>query len=477
VISFFKSPENKIKFVFWSLLSLVVVMPLAFGGNRPVPWSIMSLITGLLLVIWGIAANEKRELSRVSLKHIWFFVIPFVIVMLWIPLQIFLLNTDAIVHPIWQMTQKALDSPTKPSITLDVHKTAEGFMKLLTYGMIFWLSLQVGRSPPNAKKLITAIAIAGGFYALYGIIVYTLGNEHILWYNKTAYYESLTSTFVNRNSYATYAGIGLIVSLALFFTKLLKNADRSNMRQLYITLINNFTTKSALFLLIVLLLIASLIMSNSRAGLVSASIGCISFIGLFTLTKAAKSHRFILGISSLILVSVFIIALALGGDAISKRFSKLDQEIEARGNIYSISVSAIKDFAILGSGLGTFENTFSMYRDSRLPNQFLRRVDHAHNTYLETVIELGMPAFILLTISIFSILVVCFKGLINREQDAMFPAIALATSAIIWTHALFDFSIEMPAISITYSTILGVGCAQSWSIKKSLSDRLGSADE
>ena len=35
----------------------------------------------------------------------------------------------------------------------------------------------------------------------------------ILWFDKLDYVDSLTSSFINRNSYATYAGLGLMATL------------------------------------------------------------------------------------------------------------------------------------------------------------------------------------------------------------------------------------------------------------------------
>lgn len=469
--------DYKIKFVFWGLVTLVVIMPAALGGNRPLPWSIMSLTTGILLLIWGISAHQKHNIYGVSLRHIKFIALPFVIAMVWIILQAFLSGGSGFVHPIWLMTERVLQKDIYASVTLDSYKTIEGFMKFLTYGMVFWLSLQLGRSSSNAKKMLFAIAIAGGIYALYGIILQLTESETILWLNERLYSDSVSSTFINRNSYATYAGIGIIVSMALFFTALFKDVRKSNHRQFYFTLINNFTKKAVIFLVIVILLIAALIMTHSRAGIACVSIGCISFVGMLTLTKSAKGHRFITAIFTAFLMLTFILALSVGGNVVSKRFSVLDQEITMRGDIYATTLNAIKDFPVLGSGLGTFENIFSMYRDTRFPKWLSLRMDHAHNTYLETMLELGIPAFLLLAVSIISILTICFKGLITRQRNAIFPAIALAVSIVIWLHALFDFSIEMPAIAITYAAILGIGCAQSWSSTQSMSDKPEQNDE
>ena len=90
-------------------------------------------------------------------------------------------------------------------------------------------------------------------------------------------------------------------------------------------------------------------------------------------------------------------------------------------------------------------------------------LDRAHNTYLENAFELGWPAAILLFSVIGGAFLVCVRGLRNRGRDWIYPAIAIAATVQIAIHSWFDFSLQMPAVAITYACILGVGCAQSYS--------------
>jgi hypothetical protein len=90
-----------------------------------------------------------------------------------------------------------------------------GIMRLLSYGTVLFLALQFGYSTHCRRSVLWGVAAAGALYALYGILVWLDGNTSVLWLAKWAYPDSLTSTFVNRNSYATYAGLGLCAALAL----------------------------------------------------------------------------------------------------------------------------------------------------------------------------------------------------------------------------------------------------------------------
>ena len=79
--------------------------------------------------------------------------------------------------------------------------------------------------------------------------------------------------------------------------------------------------------------------------------------------------------------------LRMGGDQISARLRN-PFHLGESPVVYGRIVDAIRDSWALGTGFGTFEEAFRFYRTSDIPGNF----DMAHNTYLENVLELGMPA-------------------------------------------------------------------------------------
>jgi len=51
----------------------------------------------------------------------------------------------------------------------------------------------------------------------------------------------------------------------------------------------------------------------------------------------------------------------------------------------------------------------------------------------------------------------------DRGRDWVYPATGVAATLLVGIHSFFDFSLQMPAVAITYACILGVACAQSYS--------------
>ena len=202
-------------FLFAALLTIVALAPLPLGSNRPFFWSVTTLSIGVLFILWGISvtSRQKRSPSSLLLYGAIFF---FFIAIFWAAIQQVAFAPEAWRHPFWGEASRALgDETIKGAISVNPYQSGTALMRLLSYGAFFWLSLSLCETLDRSLLLIKTVAIAGLFYSGYGLMVYFSGNETILWLDKWSYHDDLTSSFVNRNSFASYAGITLICSSAL----------------------------------------------------------------------------------------------------------------------------------------------------------------------------------------------------------------------------------------------------------------------
>ena len=54
----------------------------------------------------------------------------------------------------------------------------------------------------------------------------------------------------------------------------------------------------------------------------------------------------------------------------------------------------------------------------------------------------------------------CAGGVRLRRRDRVFSLVGLAAAILVGVHALVDFSAQIPAVAVTFATLLGLGCAQ-----------------
>jgi len=92
--------------------------------------------------------------------------------------------------------------------------------------------------------------------------------------------------------------------------------------------------------------------------------------------------------------------------------------------------------------------------------------DKAHNTYLEHAAELGLPAALALYAGMLLLFLYLLSGIFRRRRDQIYPLVATAATILVAVHALVDFSLQIPAVAVTYAAVLGVGVAQARSPRR-----------
>jgi len=385
-------------------------------------------------------------------------------------------------HPLWSETARALAGPVAAgisasvspagipasispagipaSISIDPELTRTACLRLVSYGGVFWLAVQLGRDRSRARQALVAIAAAGTAYAIYGMIDHFAGWERLLWLDKWAYQGDLTATFVNRNAYGAYAGLGLLCCMGLFLHTLRPSSRTAPPRRAYYDLAETVLVRAMPFLIGAMIIGTALLLSHSRGAFLCTG------LGLLVLMAAAVASRLIRPVTALIIgglmVGIGLGILGLSGEVTVERLASTPTQAadDARNDLYRLTGDAIADAPLTGHGFGAFLPAFRMYRDTSLALPVVW--DFAHNVHLEAAMDLGLPAVTLLYLSFAMILIRCLGGLMRRRRDHIYPAVALSAATLIGGHGMVDFSAQMPAVAATLALLLGIGFAQSW---------------
>ncbi len=417
----------------------------------------MGVIVSILLVSWTIKTILSKEGPSIGLNRTWFLILPFGLICAWIGIQMAPWTPESWHHPLWKSTSNILGMELQGSISLVPFESGSALLRLLTFVGIFWLAMQYGRDSQNALRMVKAIAIASGIYATYGLIVEFTGTKTILWFDKEYYQNNLTSTFRYKNAYATYAGMGLLCTIALIVRSVhaqvrYDDGKFETRRRVYSWLLE----KGWIPVLTALIILSSLILSDSRAGLLSSGCAVLVLFAAFRISHM-KRIPYLRSITSIAVVAI-IAFFYVGGKEVTDRFSTLGTTGETtRSKIYKATKQAIEDVAILGSGAGTYDEVFPIYN----PKSIKLRILRAHSTYLENAMELGLPASSLLILMLGGIGAVCAYGAYSRRRQGIYPCIGLGTVTLIGFHATVDFTMQVPAIAATFCALIGVGYAQS----------------
>lgn len=440
--------------VIWpALLALLGLLPIAFGSNRPWAWSAMGLYVSILLAGWSVSLMLGR--TRLVWRNPLF--VPLFIgaaLLAWIVLTV--IPWPNMATPIWQIASETLGRSLPGRVALSVDASLIALIRLLAYLSVFWLSLQYCRDPKRAEGLLIWVSWTGLAFALYGLANYFAGNPYLLWYERFAGQTDVTSTFVNRNHYATFAGLGLLCSAGLGVTSFRAAWQLSDRSQKPLArTIECIIGRPLVYFVIMLVIGMAWLQSHSRMGAAAVLLGLIV---LFLLMMAARLVRRRVVPWLLVLLGLFFL-FQVSGDITLERWSRTS-EID-RWPLFSVVGDQIASAPYTGSGYGSFAQAFLIYRDQRLPNASV--YTQAHNSYLELAAELGIPATALLVLAIAWCAMLCLIGALQRQRGQIYPIIGLAATVTVAAHALVDFSLQIPAVAALYAALLGMGVAQSWS--------------
>jgi O-antigen ligase len=445
--------------LFWGLITTTVLAPLPFGSNRPWSWSLLALLTGALVVAWGVGAALRRVPTPFGFRLTWPILLPFAAALAWAVVQALSFVPQDWHHPMWAAAAGILDQEIEGRVTVDPFSGWTGVMRLLSYGAVFWLALQLGRDRTRARQMLIALDAAAGVYAVYGLGVHFSGSQSILWFDKWTYHHVLTSTFVNRNSYATYAGFGLLCAVAMLVYTLTGIAARHGRRndRLLGQLIGAISGRGAPLLLVVVVLTTALALTASRGGFTAAAVGLVGLglVSMFARGRSTRAGRRVAFAVSLLVLVAFVV---VSGDFLGDRLIKTDLANEQRDEVFATTLRAIDTAPLRGTGLGTFEQIFQTFQPSSVEGKYRQ----AHNSYLENALELGAPAAAMLILPLLLAAGACAVGVSRRRRDAVYPIIAVGATVLAGVHALVDFSLEIPANALTYALILGLGYGQAW---------------
>lgn len=445
--------------LFAAAIAALAWVPFWFGSERSVAWGINAVVFASLVIIYEISLLWRGRDHAIALRHVGISAVCLSIVAAWCLVQASTEMPAGLENPIWQLARETLGSNIAGSISVNRDATLVALLRLVTAASAFWLLLQLCREGTRARILVKALAVIGLAYATYAIVAFFALPQTILWFSKVHYLDSVTSTFVNRNTYATYAAIGLVCALASMtseFAKAFADEDERRLPALVAALFG----PAGLWLAVAAVIATALVLTGSRGGAAAALSGVAAGAMIFALRGRKRRVMRLIGASILAVVLLGAILISFG-ELLAARLSQQGGQAADRIAAYELTLQSIADRPWLGFGYGTFEQTFPMYRDERLG--VMRVWDRAHSTYLEVVQGLGVIGSFVFVLGVGILVWRCFLAAVKRRRSLTAPLAASAASVAVLLHAFVDFSLQSQAVALTWIALVGAGVAQSWS--------------
>jgi hypothetical protein len=454
--------------IFWVLIAGLAWVPFWYGSNDLVAWGINAVMFPGLAAVYEISILARGDRHPIGIKNFAVSAALFAAVVVWILLQNATWIPATLMHPIWNMASDTLEKPLEGSISVNRDLTTLALARLITAASVFWVTVQLCRNPARATLLIKAVAAISCFYAAYGLVAFALKAGRVPWFETPSVGVLVSSTFINQNSFATYAGIGLITICGLILRLYRHEVGAiGGPRQLRLaSFIETTGQRGATLLGGAFLILVALLLTGSRGGIVAAGLGL--FV-LAVLTFRQSKRRSTEQLETIIFGTLLVVgALFAFGDVLAGSIAKKGFGDTSRIAVFLVTLWSILDAPLAGYGYGTFADVFPMYRDRS--TSVVGVWEQAHNTYLEVFQGLGVVFGSMLVASVLLLVLTCVKGATTRQENLTIPRVAASVGFLVGVQALVDFSLQIQAVALTFMAVLGAGVAQSQSSRLALRD-------
>jgi O-antigen ligase len=316
----------------------------------------------------------------------------------------------------------------------------------------FVLALLVINTQKRLTITLYTLIASGCFQAIYGSWMTLSGSEYLFLIPKDAYLGTATGTYINRNHLAGYLVICLSLGIGLMLSNL-NQTPANSLKELTRRTLSAILSKKIIIRVALVIMVIGLVLTHSRMGNSSFFIALTASSFVYLITQRFSKQALTLFIS-LLVIDLFIVGAFFGVDKVVDRLNETTIQNESRVDVNVYNLEATKDNLWLGSGAGSFETVFTRYRGEDIRAFY----DHAHNDYLEFIIERGLigtfPMFLLVILSFFTAILTLIrrKSLLMKGTafGCLMSIIALAI------HSTVDFNLFIPANAASFVLVLAL---------------------
>jgi O-antigen ligase/tetratricopeptide (TPR) repeat protein len=483
------------------VVALVCLAPWAFGAVHPAFEGLLYAGVGLLLILWAVRVILDRTfvLRRCPVLIGLAGLFLFGVVQL-VPLPHALLTrlspkTTRLCADLIPAEREQLEAPgTIPAVSLPAGErlslypagTRQELIRLLAVLLLFAAVRYNVASPEALYRLAIAATVNGAALGLFAFLQFFSSPSHLVYWTLQARGDTAPfGPFLCRNHFPYYVNLCIGLAVGLLLTRqhrgTQENESPQSRRWSWWDLFDLLHDPVALWVSAGLaMMLAAVAFSLSRGGLIGLAAG-----GAVTLLlRAARSSSPGRWGGTLLAVGLALGLLTwLGIGPLRTRLSTLwegDALQDGRRDLWADVLPAAKDFPLAGTGYGSFQYVEPVYRTTPALKEFV--VEHAHNDYLEALVEGGIIRLVLSLAVIFFVYRLGWRALrrFRGQSTAGLVLGALFGFTAVAVHSFVDFGLHVPAImaltAVVAAHIAGLGekrnAPASVPVERSWSDRL-----
>lgn len=445
----------------WLLIGLVFLVLLPQGSVRVTHAAAFAAVAAasaaLAILLFG-EAGKTRVVHRAVLVGL-------ALLVGWVGVQTTPLEGWSAANPLWGSAEVIL-GPLSPTISIQPWDGRSATVYLALPILVFCGCLTLFPDDDSALWLLRRLAWLGGAIAAWAIFQFEFFPDTLLFDTKRVYLDSLTGTFVNRNTAATFLGL---TALALLLVLVL-DARSLRIADLVRWLTSSQVRRSAprvgwrfpLGILLLAATLAALFLTRSRGG-VAATLLAFAIVGPLVAAYSedgsrAKSHYRSERTSGLrrTVRALFGLFVVIGISLVFAERAAFRAAVQGtedgRFCVLPGIMALIRSNWPVGTGFGTFRDAFSAYRDGSCG--LYGTWDRAHSVYLEALAGLGAPGALAIALTVLGLIVIFAIGVKTRRSLRIAPFAGFGMLVLLLLHSAVDFSLQIPGLSVWAAALL-----------------------
>lgn len=386
-----KTAEWLDRALFYGLIAMLVFSPLAFGTTQPWSQFVERSMALVLLGLWAARQYFKNEIELGANPLL----LPSLLFLALVVIQLL------------------------AGITGYRYATLVEALNLIPIGGVILIAGDTFTRRRKLHDFVDVMAVFGFGVAFFALVQDLSNADKIYWLAPVHELSAaLYGPYANHNHYAGL--MEMLVPLCGTAAFLERGAKRG------------------LLLFATVIMAVSIVFSRSRGGILGLCIALIFVCAI--LFKVSRNHRAALAIMAIATVIV-VLVLLLANDKILQRLTETQDNY--RLAIYRDCFRMWLHKPILGFGFGAFPTVYPEYR-SFFTNL---RVNHAHNDYLELLVETGVIGVGLTAWFLFGVFRGGFRKIFDRnDHDGSVLAVGVVTAIVaLLAHSALDFNLHIPA--------------------------------
>jgi tetratricopeptide (TPR) repeat protein len=316
------------------------------------------------------------------------------------------------------------------AISFDVPATARSVVRLLGLAVLCATAAQVGQSAGSREKMLWPMAISGALLALCGFGHAAFHETALFGVHKFVADQTLVTPFGNVNHAASFLTLCCIVSLGLASVALRKQ------QALGWAAVGGLCSLGVLF-------------TFSRGGIASLLLGVACFVLWNRTGRLSVSAWLALALAGLMCLGggwVVFERMWLRLDTVTSLEKLKATKIELWPNFFE----SAQAYWVSGMGLGAFEHGFTRFQHS----QFGVIFTHPENILFQSLNEVGFLGTALVAL----LVAWCARRILRAAKEPLEKSMVVAVAAV-FVHEVFDFSLELNAVSAAVALLTGLAAA------------------